>query len=130
MSDKINIETNQGAFLTTGRVEGNEIVKADDFNFSFTSLIENISKFSRMVFEAKKDFVIGGKVTAATGTNVKIAPVFGVCMSTGTPFGIAEELQGVVFSVEQGSSDRIDLLEVRGVYQDFDQQQRAFRNDA
>ena len=50
MSDKINIETNQGAFLTTGRVEGNEIVKADDFNFSFTSLIENISKFSRMVF--------------------------------------------------------------------------------
>lgn len=128
MSDKINIETNQGAFLTTGRVEGNEIVKADDFNFSFTSLIENISKFSRMVFEAKKDFVIGGKVTAATGTNVKIAPVFGVCMSTGTPFGIAEELQGVVFSVEQGSSDRIDLLEVRGVYQDFDQQQRAFND--
>ena len=124
----VNIETNQGAFMTTGRVEGNEIVKEEDFTFSFQSLIGNISKFSRMIFEAEKDFVIGGKVTVDTGTNVKIAPVFGVCMSTGTPFGIAEELQGFSIAVEQGGTDRIDILEVRGVYQDFDQQQRAFND--
>lgn len=125
---EVSIETNEGAFLTTGRVEGNEIVKSEDFTYSFQSLIGNISKFSRMIFEAEKNFVIGGNVSVASGLNLSIAPLFGVCKSTGVPFGFAEELQGVTFAVTPGASDRIDILEVKGVMRDFEQQQRAFND--
>jgi hypothetical protein len=125
---EVSIETNEGAFLTTGRVEGNEIVKSDDFTYSFQSLIGNISKFSRMIFESEKNFVIGGAVSVVSGLNLSIAPVFGVCKSTGIPFGFAEELQGVTFAVTPGASDRIDILEVKGVMRDFEQQQRAFND--
>lgn len=113
--------------FNTSRVLGNEIVKADDFNFGFESLIHNISKFAQMIFECKKDFVIGGKVTVDSGTNVKIAPIFGVCASTGEPFGMTE--QSDVISITQDDyHSRVDIIEAKGEWVTYDEQQRAFND--
>ena len=124
----VDIETHENSFLTTGYVQGNEIVKAEDFNYSFQSLISNMSKFSKMIFEAEKDFVIGGQVSVYNGLNLKVAPLFGVCHDTGIPFGMAEEISGLSISVPSGTSDRIDILEVKGEMVEFETQQRAFND--
>lgn len=124
----VEIEQNENSFLTTGIVQGNEIVKADDFNFSFSSIINNLSKFSKMIFEADKNFVIGGKVSVYNGLNLQIAPLFGVCHSTGIPFGFAEELNNISIPILAGNEDRIDIVEVKGSMLDYELQQRAFND--
>lgn len=117
----------ENSTFNTSRVLGNEIVKADDFNFGFESLVHNISKFAQMIFECERDFVIGGKVTVDSGTNVKIAPIFGVCASTGDPFGMTE--QSDVISITQDDyHGRIDIIEAKGEWVDYDEQQRAFND--
>jgi len=124
----VSIEQNENSFFTTGIVQGNEIVKADDFNFSFSSIINNLSKFSKMIFEADKNFVIGGAVSVYNGLNLKIAPLFGVCHATGMPFGIADELTNISIPISAGENDRIDIIEVKGVMEEYELQQRAFND--
>lgn len=124
----VSIEQNENSFFTTGIVQGNEIVKADDFNFSFSSIINNLSKFSKMIFEADKNFVIGGAVSVYNGLNLKIAPLFGVCHATGMPFGIADELTNISIPISAGENDRIDIIEVKGEMEEYELQQRAFND--
>lgn len=117
----------ENSTFNTARVLGNEIVKADDFNFGFESLVYNISKFAQMIFECERDFVIGGKVTVDSGTNVKVAPIFGVCASTGEPFGMTE--QSDVISITQNDyHSRVDIIEAKGEWVTYDEQQRAFND--
>ena len=112
--------------MTTSYVQGNEIVKADDFNYGFESLINNVSKFAQMVFETENDFIIGGKVRVYNGLNVVVSPVFGVCAETGTPFGMTADSDSI--PVTSSTTNRIDILEAKGTWVTFDNQQRGFND--
>ena len=111
----------------TSVVENNEIVKAVDFNFGFESLVNNINYFSRMVLDVKRNFVIGGKVTAAGGMTVQVAPIFGINKDLLVPFGSIEDSDPI--SIETSSTeDRIDIIEVTPEWVTYDNQQRGYND--
>lgn len=116
----------QNSTFTTSRILDNEIVKANDFSFAFENLVQNVSRSTQMMLESTQDFVINGKVVPYQGMNVKVSPIYGVCKSTGLPFGRTEESESVGF--EESTSGRIDIIEVKSEWVDYDEQQRAFND--
>lgn len=117
----------ENSTFNTSIVTGNEIVKAEDFNFGFESLVLNISKFAQMIFDCNQDFVIGGKVVVDSGTNVRVQPVFGVCSSTKEPFGMTE-LSDIISITQDDYHSRVDIIEAKGEWVTYDEQQRAFND--
>ena len=117
----------QDSTFRTTHVMDNEIVKANDFEFAFEQLVENVSKATQMFLESEQDFVINGKVVPATGMNVSVSPIYGVCKSTGKPFG-RTEMTDETIGFAGSSSGRIDIIEVQGDWETYDNQQRAFND--
>ena len=117
----------QDSVFTTSNVLDNEIIKASDFNFAFETLIENVAKSTQMMLESTQDFVINGKVTPYSGMNVQIAPIYGVCKSTGVPFGRTESAV-MEYGFEESEVGRVDIIQVRGAWETYDNQQRAFND--
>ena len=117
----------QDSTFKTTHVMDNEIVKANDFEFAFEQLVENVSKATQMILESNQDFVINGKVLPDTGMNVRVSPIYGVCKSTGIPFGRTEATDETI-GFEGSSSGRRDILEVQGDWETYDNQQRAFND--
>lgn len=113
--------------FNTAQVLDNEIVKASDFTFAFDNLINNVSRMTQMVLEANQDFVINGKVIPYQGMNVKISPIYGVCFSTGQNFGSTEE-QVMEYGFGESTEGRIDIIQVKGEWATYDNQQRAFND--
>lgn len=118
------------ANLISSNVQANEIVKAEDFNNAFDSTIDNVAKMAASILETSHDFVIGGKISKVSGSwTVAIAPIFGLCASTAIPFCDTESNNNV--SVNPGDTtngDRYGIIEVRGNYATFNEQQRAFND--
>ena len=75
----------QDSTFKTAHVLDNEIIKANDIEFAFEQLVENVSKATQMFLESNQDFVINGKVIPDIGMNVRVSPIYGVCKSTGKP---------------------------------------------
>ena len=117
----------QDSTFNTTNVLDNEIIKANDFNFAFENLIENVSKSTQMLLESNQDFVINGKVLPYSGMNVQISPIYGVCKSTGIPFGRTETAV-MEYGFESSTSGRIDIIQVKGEWETYDNQQRAFND--
>lgn len=117
----------QSSTFTTAHVLDNEIVKANDFEFAFENIVTNVSKATQMFLESTQDFVINGKVTPYQGMNVRIAPIFGVCKATGIPFGRTESAV-MEYGFEESENGRVDIIEVQGDWQTYDNQQRAFND--
>ena len=117
------------AEFLTSHVEENEIVKANDFEFAFENLVTNVSKATQMFLESRQDFVINGKVLANTTPDmfVRISPIFGVCKSTGVPFGNTE-YENLSIGFAESNSGRVDIIEVKGEWEEYDEQQRAFND--
>lgn len=117
------------ANFTSGYVQDNEVVKAEDINFGFDSQIDNVSKALQLILECKQDFVVGGNVVPYTGggMNVTINPVFGVSFTTGECFGDTEVTGPVGIPVAEETS-RIDIIQLKGDYEEYDEQQRAFND--
>ena len=118
----------QETTFRTAHVQENEIVKANDFEFAFEQLVENVSKSTQMMLESRQDFVINGKVLPYQGMNVQISPIYGVCKSTGIPFGRTEVTAPMDYGFEESSNGRIDIIEVKGEWETYDEQQRAFND--
>ena len=117
----------QDSTFNTAHVLDNEIVKANDFEFAFEKIAENVSRATQMILESNQDFVINGKVLPYQGMNVKVSPIYGVCKSTGVPFGRTEEAI-MEYGFEESTSGRVDIIEVRGEWETYDNQQRAFND--
>ena len=116
------------ANLISSNVQENEIAKASDFNNAFDSVIGNVAKMAENILECTHDFVIGGKLSKVAGSwTVNVAPIFGVCNSTGIPFSDTEKNLNI--SVNPGDTsggDKYGIIEVRGNYITFNEQQRKF----
>ena len=117
----------QTSTFSTAHVLDNEIIKANDFEFAFEQIAENVSKATQMFLESTQDFVINGKVLPYSGMNIRVSPIYGVCKSTGIPFGRTETTDETI-GFEGSSSGRIDILEVQGDWETYDNQQRAFND--
>lgn len=117
----------QSSTFNTAHVLDNEIIKAADFEFAFEKLIENVAKSTQMILESNQDFVINGKVLPYQGMNVQVSPIYGVCKSTGIPFGRTETAT-MEYGFEETTSGRVDIIEVQGDWETFDNQQRAFND--
>ena len=118
----------QDSTFKTAHVLDNEIIKASDFEFAFEQLVENVSKSTQMILESNQDFVINGKVLPYDGMNVQISPIYGVCKSTGKPFGRTETaVMEYGFAISENGG-RVDIIEVQGQWETFDSQQRAFND--
>ena len=117
----------QDSTFKTAHVLDNEIIKANDFEFAFEQLVENVSKATQMFLESTQDFVINGKVIPAIGMNVSVSPIYGVCKSTGKPFGRTETTDETI-GFAGSTSGRIDIIEVQGDWETYDNQQRAFND--
>ena len=116
------------ANLISSNVQENEIAKASDFNNAFDSVIGNVAKMAENILECTHDFVIGGKLSKVAGSwTVNVAPIFGVCNSTGIPFSDTENNLNI--SVNPGDTSggaKYGIIEVRGNYITFNEQQRKF----
>ena len=116
------------ASLISSNVQENEIAKASDFNNAFDSVIGNVAKMAENILECTHDFVIGGKLSKVAGSwTVNVAPIFGVCNSTGIPFSDTEKNLNI--SVNPGDTSggaKYGIIEVRGNYITFNEQQRKF----
>ena len=117
----------QDSTLNTAHILDNEIVKANDFEFAFAKIAENVSRATQMILESNQDFVINGKVLPYQGMNVQISPIYGVCKSTGVPFGRTETAI-MEYGFEGSTSGRVDIIEVHGEWETYDNQQRAFND--
>lgn len=117
----------QDSTLGTVHVLDNEIIKANDFEYAFEQLVTNVSRATQMFLESNQDFVINGKVLPYQGMNVKVSPIYGVCKSTGLPFG-RTEITDESIGFEESTSGRIDIIEVQGGWETYDEQQRAFND--
>ena len=117
----------QDSTFKTAHVLDNEIIKANDIEFAFEQLVENVSKATQMFLESNQDFVINGKVVPDIGMNVRVSPIYGVCKSTGKPFGRTETTDETI-GFAGSTSGRIDILEVQGDWETYDNQQRAFND--
>ena len=117
----------QDSTFKTAHVLDNEIIKANDIEFAFEQLVENVSKATQMFLESNQDFVINGKVLPDSGMNLKVSPIYGVCKSTGKPFGRTETTDETI-GFAGSSTGRIDILEVQGDWETYDNQQRAFND--
>ena len=117
----------QDSTFTTAHVQDNEIVKANDFEFAFENIVTNVSRAAQMFLESEQDFVINGKVLPYQGMNVQISPIFGVCKTTGVPFG-RTETDVMEYGFDESTNGRIDIIEVQGQWETYDEQQRAFND--
>ena len=117
----------QDSTFNTAHVLDNEIIKANDFEYAFEKIAENVSKATQMILESNQDFVINGKVLPYEGMDVQISPIYGVCKQNGLPFGRTETAV-MEYRFEESNSGRVDIIEVKGAWETFDNQQRAFND--
>lgn len=109
----------------------NEIMKAVDVTFGYDSSIDNVAVALKAVLSgADSDYVIGGKVKqyGAGGMNVAIEPIFAFCNNTEVCVAETVQTEPVSFEEADNELDRIDIVEVCGTPEGYDQQQRKFNN--
>jgi len=112
--------------IATARVEPHEIAKAEDFEFGFQSLIRNSAILNRMLTSSGIDFVIGGEVRAVPGTmGFTVDALWANGKALGWPAYSGGVSQPVTVAAP-ASFPRRDIVQVRGVLEGFDNQQRAF----
>ena len=117
----------QDSTFKTTHVMDNEIIKASDLEFAFEQVVENVSKATQLMLESNQDFVINGTVSPYSDMTVQVAPIYGVCKSTGQPFG-RTETASLGFGFDESETGRVDILEVQGDWLLYDNQQRAFND--
>ena len=115
--------------IETAVVQENEIVKATDVTHGFDSLVDNVSLLLNLIVERNTDFITGGAVTAdpVESMNVYIGPITGYSSDAELCVADTEKIGPIPF-VSAGTQDRIDLLQIKGVYEEYDEQQRAFND--
>jgi hypothetical protein len=117
--------------LSTADMVANEIVKAVDFSFTNNQVINNIAVVMNSILaKPNQDMVIGGVVRPyqSGGMNVAIDPVFAHCGTSGINVVETEIKQPISIETADQSLDRIDTIQVRGLDELYDHQDRGFRD--
>jgi hypothetical protein len=114
--------------IATARVEPHEIAKKEDFEFGFQSLIRNAAILDRMFTSASVDYVAGGIARAVEGTMaVVVAPLWANGAGIDIPAYRDTESEPVALT-SPSVFPRRDIIQVRGRFESYDMQRRAFWN--
>ena len=112
--------------ISTARVEPHMIAKSEDFEFGFRSVIRNSAILDRVLTAADVDYVAGGYVNAIQGTmTFTVDPIWANGRGIEMPAYLGAASQTITVSMPQ-NFPRIDIVQVRGAFESFDRQQRAF----
>lgn len=126
-------------FVTTN-LQDNEIVKADDVQIAGDNSILNMEKFFKVLVNAKKNVVIGGKLKAYITGNLlaaKMDPVIGYNIETEEMFSDHEgkvymdgsdTISDYILFSPADTSDRIDTVEMKSEILEGNLQSRQFYN--
>ncbi|GHV91995.1 hypothetical protein AGMMS50268_24980 [Spirochaetia bacterium] len=118
--------------FSTAVTVANEIVKAVDFTFAHDQAIGNIAVAMQGVLaNPTLDLVIGGVVSpygGVGGMNVRIDSVYAHSGSSGIDVVDTEVHQPVSIEAADATQDRIDIIQIRGVEEQYDAQNRKFRD--
>jgi hypothetical protein len=116
---------------STAVTVANEIVKAVDFTYAHDQAIQNVSvAIQNILADASFDLVIGGTITpyGPGGMNVSIAPLYAHCGYSGIDVIETEQHQPISIEPADAIHDRIDVIQIRGVEELYDYQNRKFRD--
>jgi hypothetical protein len=116
---------------STAVTVANEIVKAVDFTYAHDQAIQNVSvAIQNILADSSLDLVIGGTVApyGSGGMNVNIAPLYAHCGYSGIDVIDTEQHQPVSVEPADATHDRIDVIQIRGVEELYDYQNRKFRD--
>lgn len=117
--------------LQTGVGYDNEIMKRADFNFGYDGSVFNTAlAISKLMYDGKNNFVIGGKVTPyiSGGMNVSIAPLMAYHYLTQNFVVETKITEPVSFEEADEQYSRIDIIEIKGTEKFFDSQTRAYKD--
>lgn len=112
--------------LIATRVQPNEVIKADDVNSGYEFAISNVCLAFQSILDTNKNFVIGGKVEKGQNLSIKINPVFGVNIDDGFKPVVETDVISTYSIEPASSSNRVDTVLIRGVFESTTKGQRAF----
>ena len=111
----------------------NEIMKATDFTFGYDSSIANVATALRAVLSnSSGDYIVGGKVKpyGSGGLNVSIEPIYAYKNSTQMCVAETEVTEPISFERADDNLNRIDIVQVCAVEEQYDSQSRKFNDPA
>jgi hypothetical protein len=117
--------------FSTAVTVANEIVKAVDFTYAHDQTIQNVSVvLQNILADASFDLVIGGTVVpyVSGGMNVTIDPLYAHCRYSGIDVLETELQQPISIEPADATHDRIDVIQIRGIEESYDYQNRKFRD--
>jgi hypothetical protein len=116
------------AEITTALVHENEIAKADDFLHGFTSLIKNTAVLDRMLVSANIDYIIGGEVFPDSASlGIRVQKLWGNGNGHELPVFLGE-VSDIIPLILPMADNRIDTLQVKCEFEEYDKQRRSFYN--
>jgi hypothetical protein len=116
------------AEITTALVHENEIAKAEDFLHGFTSLIKNTAVLDRMLVSANIDYIIGGEAFPdSVSFGIRVRKLWGNGNGLDLPVFLGE-ISDAIPLILPLADNRIDTLQVKCEFEEYDKQRRSFYN--
>ncbi|GMO16325.1 MAG: hypothetical protein Ta2A_25990 [Treponemataceae bacterium] len=114
--------------IETALVKENEIAKAEDFLFGFLSIVSNSKLIDCAINRCAHDYVCGGKLyIGANGMSVGVRRIWANSADENVTLPVySQEDSEPVTVVPSSSGARIDIVQARGILNEYDEQQRAF----
>ena len=120
------------AGFETAIAHENEIMKAEDVTFSYNATINNVAAALQSILtQSGGNYVIGGTVKPYSGAGalqVSIDPLYAFCAETGISVAETAATAPVSLEAADASFDRIDIIQVKGQEDGYDQQSRMFND--
>lgn len=113
--------------LKTAIGQENEILKATDFQFAYSSSIENIGIAIAGIVGPNKNWVLGGKVKASAGLNLTVDPIV---LHAGNGLMAFDYDKSIAISIEEPDTalKRVDTVQALIIDETFDKQTRKFND--
>jgi hypothetical protein len=114
--------------MTTALVYEHEMAKNTDFRHGFESIIRNASILDRMLVSTDVDYLVGGGVIPSTSAvGIHIEKMWGNGLLLDLPIYNKQTTSLIPITPPTGGN-RIDTVQARGVFEEYDNQRRAFYN--
>ncbi|MDR1218657.1 MAG: hypothetical protein LBK73_03495 [Treponema sp.] len=114
--------------ITTALVHEHEMAKNTDFQHGFESLIRNAAIVDRMLVSTDIDYLVGGGVRPGTeAVGIQIDKMWGNGLLLDLPV-YNKQLTPIIPITPPAGDSRIDTVQVRGFFEAYDSQRRAFFN--
>jgi hypothetical protein len=114
--------------ITTALVYEHEMAKNTDFRHGFESIIRNSAILDRMLVSTDFDYLVGGGVIPSTSVvGIHIEKMWGNGLLLDLPV-YNKQITSLIPITSPTGGNRIDTVQARGYFEEYDNQRRAFYN--